>query len=86
MQKFIHYEDLSDWDEDDVVVVEIVDSETAYVRTHHEQTIRGPLPVKEAISDAKRFMSNVPGIRGIGAYLPEGVKWSSSWGELIRAP
>lgn len=84
MTQFLHYARLSDWDENDIILVDFLDNETAQVRTFLQDNIHGPLPVTEAISDAQRFKHNVPGMRGIGAYLRDGVEWSPRWGELIE--
>lgn len=85
MQQFIHYENISDWVEDDIILVDFIDGDTANVRTHLQELIRGPLPIKEAIADAQRFNFNVIGMKGIGAYLREGVEWSPEWGDLIKS-
>jgi hypothetical protein len=85
MNQFLHYNRISDWDEDEVILVDIRANGTAYVRTFLERHVRGPLPVPEAISDAYRFKHNTPGITAIGVHLDEGAKWSASWGNLKRA-
>lgn len=82
MQQFLHYERLSDWVENEIVLLDVREDGTAYVRTFLEDHVRGPLPVTEAISDARRFIHNVPGMKRIGVHLDEGAEWSPAWGEL----
>lgn len=81
--KYIHFASLNDWDQDDVVLVEIFDSETADVRTYYPNRRSGPQPIDEAFDEAHRFVAQDPNISSIGVLLHEGVEWFPAWGILV---
>lgn len=86
MQQFLHYERLSDWEnEDGVVVVHILDQHSARVRTHTPNIQSDPMAVEQAFDEAAKTLCEYPYITRIGVYLDEDAKWFPAWGELKPA-
>jgi hypothetical protein len=81
--EYLHFLNLDDWDEDDIVIVEIVDNETGNVRSHYPNRQSGPKPIEEAFDEAHRFLTNDPNIHQIGVYLHPKAQWAPMWGVLI---
>lgn len=82
--KYLQYKTLDDWDDDDIVVVELFDSETGNVRAHHPNRQSGPKPIEDAFDEAHRLVVNEPHLEKVGVFLHRGVNWSSSWGVLVE--
>ena len=81
--RYIHFKSLDEWDQDDVVVVEVFDNDTGNVRTHYPNRQSGPQPIEEAFDEAHRFITQDPNIAYIGVVLHEGAEWSPAWGVLL---
>ena len=84
MPEYLHYDRLSDWDDDKVVLVEVVDSETGDVRTFFPNRRSGDQPLKDAFEEAHRILAQDVHIERIGVWLRDGVEWQDSWGTLIK--
>ncbi|MEH7905520.1 hypothetical protein V7794_30770 [Rhizobium laguerreae] len=82
--EYLHFDDLDDWDEDDVVVVEIISNEIGNVRTHYPNRQSGPQPIEEAFDEAHRFLANDPNIHRIGVFIHPEAQWAPMWGVLIK--
>lgn len=80
--EYLHYKELDDWDADDVVVVHLLDTETARVRTHYPNRQSERQPIEEAFDEAHRIVVQDPHIRSVGVFLDEGASWNYSWGDL----
>lgn len=79
---YVQYDTISDWEEDDTVVVQIHDRETARVRSHFPNRVSDAQPVEDAFDEAHRFLQQDPHIKHIGVVMDEGVEWWPNWGLL----
>lgn len=85
MKHFLHYTRLSDWEEQDAVVLVDIDVDEAFVRIHHEDDYRGPMPIFEALDRAVRISNEHLTVKRVGVHLRDSAKWNDAWGELKPA-
>ncbi len=83
--EYLHYTALDDWEANDVVVVHILDSEMARVRTHIPDRQSHPQPIEDAFGEAHRMLREYPYIKRVGVFLDEDATWNHSWGDLKPA-
>ncbi|NEJ23190.1 hypothetical protein GR247_23855 [Rhizobium leguminosarum] len=80
---YLHYRNLDDWGDDDVVVVHLHDRETGRVRSHFPNRVSEAQGIEDAFDEAHRFLTQDPHIKRIGVFMDEGVEWWSGWGVLV---
>lgn len=83
MQQFVHYARLSDWEDDDVILVDI-DVDEAFLRIHRENDYRGPMPIFDALDRAVRVSNEHLTVKRVGVHLRDGARWNDAWGKLIE--
>lgn len=80
---FEKFENLSDWEDDTIVVVHVLPCLTARVRSHVPNRISDEMPLPAAIEEANRFVQQGLGLSSVAVYLGHDAVWDDRYGSLV---
>lgn len=81
-RRYIQFTNLSDWDDDSIVVVHVQQNGMARVRIRSRNETSDELPLGEALEEA-RLSLNLPILEQVAVYLEDGAVWDERYGELV---